>query len=135
MKPATSFGPACGPVFPKTIVPKQVLTEQDIALLAEATLHPVGVVAPQFPPRHWLPTNERLAFALGSAQQALRDLDDQRAVALRAEIGQHGVLIRLQRAPHPETVRAVHSVRSAQEQLTRALFGEPHCEVLLEWPE
>ena len=120
--------------FPLSISPKDVLTELDIALLAEASLQGAGSPQPIFGNQNWLPVNERLSDALERARIALRDLDDQRAVVLHIEIGLQGAKLNLGRAPHPATVRSVHQTRVKEGVVNRAVFGEPHVAVLLEWP-
>ena len=120
--------------FPESIPPKELLSEQDIAELATASLEPRGTPQPVFPPRAWLPANEQLAFVVGAVQIALRDLDDQRAIVLRVNIGPTAATLHLQRAPNLDTVRCIHHVQLATGLVLRAFFGEPHCTVMLEWP-
>lgn len=121
--------------FPPSIPPKDVLTAQDMRGLAAASLDPRGTPAPVFPARHWLPSNERLATSLGCAQYALRDLDDQRALVVWAQINAEGIVLRLHRPPHPETYTVVRIAEGNGQRLVLAAFRTEAGEVLLEWME
>ena len=120
--------------FPASIPPKQVLTEQDIAVFAEASLDPHGEFLPRFPAKSWLPANERIANCLGRAQHALRDLDDQRAIVRSVDVVGGSVVVRLLRAPNLETVRNVHQARRRHETVNCCFFGAGELQVILEWP-
>ena len=124
--------------FPASIDQREVMTHVDIAALAEGSLHaivpPKGVPLEVFPPRVWLPANERIAFGIGIAQHALRDLDDQRAIVRNVVIVGASVLIQLLRAPAPATVRDVRQERRRNDVVNVATFGQGDLQVSLEWP-
>ncbi len=122
--------------FPPSIPPKDVLTAQDMRGLAAASLDPHGTPTPVFPPRHWLPSNERLATMHGRAQYALRDLDDQRALVAWVQVSAEAALLRLHRAPHPETyIELGRTAAINGRELVHASFSTEAGEVWLEWLE
>jgi hypothetical protein len=92
--------------FPLNIEPAAILTETDIADLAEVG-PPKGEALPMLPARNWLACNEQLAVQLGRAQAALRQLDDQRALVTSVGVHPDLILFDLLRAPMPDTLQGL----------------------------
>lgn len=120
--------------FPASIDLSQILTETDIADLAEVG-PPKGEPLPMLPARRWLPCNDQLAVQLGHAQAVLRQLDDQRALVTSLSVHPDLILIDLLRPPLPGTV---HGLVTTGEFPARQFLGQlvgSDADVMLRWPD
>lgn len=127
-----SFVPDTSLAFP-CLPPDQVMTILDLEDLME-TAPPKGETIAALPAKHWLPCNEQLAVQLGHAQQALRLLDDQRALVTAVQIHADLILIDLARAPAPHKAQWPHvDTEKGRVMITADLTGADQS-VLLRWP-
>lgn len=126
---------ACPARFPDNIIASEVMTLDDIQAIAGLVV-PKGQLTPLFEAKAWLPANEELAMQLGYAQQAMRLLDDQRAIVSDVCIFKDLVVIDLARAPAANSVewRTVPVMPEVFEPCVTADLIGAHGSVLVRWP-